>query len=225
MKIQVNGIAKKFVPPNEIILNIFFTQKGKTYQEAVSKGLNNIYAFNSLVLIDNGLDENKLQTKNFSVNESQSFNDVTKNWEKDGYIFNQEAILKIDNDNKLLTKIIKSISMLENSPSLTVSYGLKDDNNKILNLLIKEAYADAVSKANMIAKTTNSHITNTISVELQPINSALRTNFTNSNIEFSKLSDMDTSMITPEDIEVEINLLCIFEAINENLNHLNSSIM
>ena len=137
MKIQVNGIAKKFVPPNEIILNIFFTQKGETYQEAVSKGLNNIYAFNSLVLIDNGLDENKLQTKNFSVNESQSFNDVTKNWEKDGYIFNQEAILKIDNDNKLLTKIIKSISMLENSPSLTVSYGLKDDNNKILNLLIK----------------------------------------------------------------------------------------
>ena len=225
MKIQVNGIAKKFVPPNEIILNIFFTQKGETYQEAVSKGLNNIYAFNSLVLIDNGLDENKLQTKNFSVNESQSFNDVTKNWEKDGYIFNQGAILKIDNDNKLLTKIIKSISMLENSPSLTVSYGLKDDNNKILNLLIKEAYADAVSKANMIAKTTNGHITNTISVELQPINSVLRTNFTNSNIEFSKLSDMDTSMITPEDIEVEINLLCIFEAINENLNHLNNSIM
>ena len=133
MKIQVNGIAKKFVPPNEIILNIFFTQKGETYQEAVSKGLNNIYAFNSLVLIDNGLDENKLQTKNFSVNESQSFNDVTKNWEKDGYIFNQEAILKIDNDNKLLTKIIKSISMLENSPSLTVSYGLKDDNNKIFS--------------------------------------------------------------------------------------------
>ena len=225
MKIQVNGIANRFVPPNEIILNIFFTQKGETYQEAVSKGLNNIYAFNSLVLIDNGLDENKLQTKNFSVNESQSFNDVTKNWEKDGYIFNQEAILKIDNDNKLLTKIIKSISMLENSPSLTVSYGLKDDNNKILNLLIKEAYADAVSKANMIAKTTNSHITNTIRVELQPINSVLRTNITYSNIEFSKLSDMDTSMITPEDIEVEINLLCIFEAINENLNHLNNSIM
>ena len=105
MKIQVNGIAKKFVPPNEIILNIFFTQKGETYQEAVSKGLNNIYAFNSLVLIDNGLDENKLQTKSFSVNENQSFNDNTKNWEKDGYIFNQEAILKIDYDNNLLTKI------------------------------------------------------------------------------------------------------------------------
>ncbi len=181
----------------------------------MSKGLNNIYAFNSLALIDNGLDENKLQTKSFSVNENQSFNDNTKNWEKDGYIFNQEAILKIDYDNNLLTKIIKSISMLENSPNLTISYGLKNDNNKILDLLINDAYADAFNKASIIAKTSNSHIVNTVSVELQPINSILqRTNFNSGGIEISQLSNFDTTVITPEDIEVEINLLCVFEAIN-----------
>ncbi len=181
----------------------------------MSKGLNNIYAFNSLALIDNGLDENKLQTKSFSVNENQSFNDNTKNWEKDGYIFNQEAILKIDYDNNLLTKIIKSISMLENSPNLTISYGLKNDNNKILDLLINDAYIDAFNKASIIAKTSNSHIVNIVSVELQPINSILQiTNFNSGGIEISQLSNFDTTVITPEDIEVEINLLCVFEAIN-----------
>lgn len=213
MKIFVEGSSKEYVTPNEVVMNLFFTSRGLTYEEAVEKGLNNIYTFNSLVLLKNGLKESDLKTMGFSVNEEKVYNEETKRFETKGYIFNQNATLRTDYNNKLVSSIISSVASLDNPPELHFNFGLKK-NDSLDEQLIEEAYEDALKKATTIAQVSNTAIKSITSIELKSNNQSQLSNssFDGSMLKMANNSNINTSHIHPEDIEIERFLACVFEA-------------
>ena len=82
-------------------MQLFFTARGDTYEEAVSNGMQNLYMFQSLVLLENGFREEDLKTSNFSVSEDVFFDEEKKEFVTRGYLFNQSAVLSTDYDNDL----------------------------------------------------------------------------------------------------------------------------
>lgn len=216
MEIFVEGIGRKFVSPDQVVANIFFSTRAKTYKDAIEKGLNNVNTFNNLVLIGSGLEEKDLQTRNFSVNEERMYNEATRKNETVGYIFNQFATLRIDYDNELLSKILQLSSSLENAPEINFQFGLKDE-TKYLKELIEKAYNDARNKAGIMATTAGKKIKDAIMLDLNGasnINYRLsESNFDSSILRTMALNNVDTTSIHPEDIELVTKILSKWDTI------------
>lgn len=216
MEVFVEGIGRKFVSPDQVVVNIFFSTRTKTYKEAVEKGLNNVNTFNNVVLLGSGLEEKELQTRNFSVNEERVYNDTKRKNETVGYIFNQFATLRIDYDNELLSKILQLSSSLESAPEINFQFGLKDE-TKYLNELIDEAYNDAKKKAQIMATAAGKTLKEVITLDLNGasnINYRLSESSFDSNIlRTMSLSNIDTTSIHPEDIELVTRILSKWNAV------------
>lgn len=214
MKIFVDGISRNFVSPNKVVMNLNFRARGATYDEAVSKGINNVSLFNSLVLLPNGLKEEDLKTRNFSVFEDRFFNQATGENEIRGYVFNQNAVLRLDYDNELINSIITSISEAEDAPEVNLSFVFESD-DKNMKPFLEEAYNDAKRKATDIAEIAGKAIKEVVSAELKNTNANLL--FSNSNfggdvLKSVNYNSMNMNYIHPEDIEIQIILSCVFEA-------------
>lgn len=150
MEIHVEGEALEYVSPDQVILNIEFKKKGESYNAVLNEGIESVKTFIEQILIPNSIDKEELKTRSFTIEEDKKYNNKLKKYEKVGFLFNQEAILRFDYDKILLAAIMISLSNLKNPPLCYVEFVLKDKKEVQKNILSK-AYEDAKIKAEAIA--------------------------------------------------------------------------
>ena len=194
-------------------MQLFFTARSDTYEEAVSNGMQNLYMFQSLVLLENGFREEDLKTSNFSVSEDVFFDEEKKEFVTRGYLFNQSAVLSTDYDNDLITRLFQSMSSLKSVPNVNLTFRLIYQDSLLMKEMVNEAYQDALCQANIIAGAAGVKVLGPIHIEQRPSN----VSFSNSNFGIDLLKavsnkSIDMANITPENIEVLESLVCTFEA-------------
>ena len=110
MEIIVAGKCTNSFVPDEVRLNINFFVKGNTYEEVLNKGTLNVQLFIEEVLLKNNFKKDDMKTRSFIIKEEKKYNEITRNYDFDGYSFSQDAILKFDYNSNLMANIIVAIS-------------------------------------------------------------------------------------------------------------------
>ena len=207
MEIFVDGIGKKYVTPDEVIVNLYFKAKGNSREEVIEKGLNNVATFTNVVLCGIKLPNDSLMTRNFSINEDRIYNEETRKYEVSGYVFNQYALLKMDYNDKLLSEFLNLTSSLENTPEINFQFGLKDE-SKCISELIGVAYNDALEKAKVLASVSGKKLKDSVMLELKNNYNMnffrSESNFDSGVLKTMSANNIDTSYINPEDIEISV---------------------
>lgn len=72
MEIIVQGKGTKYIKPNEVILNLTFTNKAKTYDAVLSDGIRSVNYFVEEILLKNGFSKDELKTRSFVINEEKN---------------------------------------------------------------------------------------------------------------------------------------------------------
>ena len=98
MEIIVEGKGVEYFTPDQVVLNIEFHTKGLSYEEALSEGVKNVQNFVSELLLRNGFNNEDMKTRSFVVREDKKYNESTRTYIFDGYLFNQSATIKFDYD-------------------------------------------------------------------------------------------------------------------------------
>ena len=205
MEIHVEGEALEYVSPDQVILNIEFKKKGESYNAVLNEGIESVKTFIEQILIPNSIDKEELKTRSFTIEEDKKYNNKLKKYEKVGFLFNQEAVLRFDYDKILLAAIMISLSNLKNPPLCYVEFGLKDKKEVQKNILSK-AYEDAKIKAEAIAIASKKKLKDCIKTEfLKKSNSEFISNFAieegiiTSSLEVQTKNIVNT--LIPEDIK------------------------
>ena len=216
MEIHVEGEALEYVSPDQVILNIEFKKKGESYNAVLNEGIESVKTFIEQILIPNSIDKEELKTRNFTIEEDKKYNNKLKKYEKVGFLFNQEAVLRFDYDKILLAAIMISLSNLKNPPLCYVEFGLKDKKEVQKNILFK-AYEDAKIKPEAIAIASKKKLKDCIKTEIfKKSNSKFISNFAieegifNSSLEVQTKNIINT--LIPEDIKLSEKLYCLWIA-------------
>ena len=214
MEIHVEGEALEYVSPDQVILNIEFKKKGESYNAVLNEGIESVKTFIEQILIPNSIDKEELKTRNFTIEEDKKYNNKLKKYEKVGFLFNQEAVLRFDYDKILLAAIMISLSNLKNPPLCYVEFRLKDKKEVQKNILSK-AYEDAKIKAEAIAIASKKKLKDCIKTEfLKKSNSEFISNFAieegiiTSSLEVQTKNIVNT--LIPEDIKLSEKLYCLW---------------
>lgn len=217
MEIIVEGTGIKHFTPNEVIMNLNFITKGKSYEEVLELGSKNVEIFIRDLLIRNNFTETDLKTRSFIIREETKYNEQTRKYEFDGYSFNQNATLKFDYDKIKMSKIMEEISKLSNPPKYQVNFGLKNEKES-RRLILNEAYKDAENQALSIAIAAGLELKKCIKVDFKPFTTSYvsQTRFGTEMMYAKKAnvsaSEVITKTFTPEDIELTETLYCLWLA-------------
>ena len=214
MEIYVEGEALEYVSPDQVILNIEFKKKGESYNAVLNEGIESVKTFIEQILIPNSIDKEELKTRSFTIEEDKKYNNKLKKYEKVGFLFNQEAVLRFDYDKILLAAIMISLSNLKNPPLCYVEFGLKDKKEVQKNILSR-AYEDAKIKAEAIAIASKKKLKDCIKTEfLKKSNSEFISNFSIEEGIFNSPLEVQTKNIVntliPEDIKLSEKLYCLW---------------
>ena len=214
MEIHVEGEALEYVSPDQVILNIEFKKKGESYNAVLTEGIESVKTFIEQILIPNSIDKEDLKIRNFTREEDKKYNNELKKYEKVGFLFNQEAVLRFDYDKILLASIMISLSNLKNPPLCYVEFGLKDKKEVQKNILSK-AYEDDKIKAEAIAIASKKKLKDCIKTEfLKKSNSEFISNFSIEEGIFNSPLEVQTKNIVntliPEDIKLSEKLYCLW---------------
>lgn len=218
MEIITQGKGTDFFTPDQIILNINFNLKGKTYEEVLFEGTKTINDFVNELLLKKGFNKEDMKTRNFVIREETKYNEITRNYEPDGYSFSQNAILKFDYDKERLANMIEDISKLSNPPMSRINFGVKDEKDCRRKILAK-AYKDAEEQAKAIAKAAGVTLSRCVKVDFKPFTEMYISNtsfdgdmmYRSEKTSFSAASAI-TNTFTPEDIELTETLYCLWLA-------------
>ena len=214
MEIHVEGEALEYVSPDQVILNIEFKKKGESYNAVLNEGIESVKTFIEQILIPNSIDKEELKTRSFTIEEDKKYNNKLKKYEKVGFLFNQEAVLRFDYDKILLATIMISLSNLKNPPLCYVEFGLKNKKEVQKNILSK-AYEDAKIKAEAIAIASKKKLKDCIKTEfLKKSNSEFISNFAIEEGIITSPLEVQTKNIVntliPEDIKLSEKLYCLW---------------
>ena len=217
MDIYVNATGKKYYKPNQITLNFDFNCKNNDYETALSFGVENVTNY-VLFLEKQGFKKEDIKTLSFRVTESKIYNEVTRKYEKDGYLFQQRANLTFDYNMEKLSKLMEETSKQKNPPVYYINFNLKDDKTADEEILAI-AYNEAEFQAQAIAKASGKQLKECVKVSFEP--------FENVHISptvyeregcFAKAaaigstSEQIQQTFVPEDILVSKKIYCLFVA-------------
>lgn len=217
MDIIVQGRGVENVAPNEVILNINFFVKGSTYEEVLKGGVASVQRFVDDILIPNNLEKENMKTRNFVIREETKYNEITRNYDKNGFSYNQMAILKFDFNKEFLAKIMVSLSKLSNPPLCRIEFGVKDE-KECKKMVLAKAYEDAKTQAEAIATAAGKELKCCAKVDFKPFTTEYL-----SNARFDKQmayaervgtgsAQTIVNIFTPEDIEISETLYCLWVA-------------
>ncbi len=217
MEIIVQGKGVKYISPDEVVMLISFTTKGYTYEEVLNLGIKNVLTFVDNILIPNGFSKEDMKTRNFVIREETKFNNITKNYDFDGYSFNQYAMIKYDYDIDKMAKMMEEISKMENPPKCQVNFGVKDE-KECKRLVLAVAYQDALEQAQAIAEAAGKTLKQCVKVDFKPFTTeyASQTSLS-SDVMYNKAiregaAPIIVNTFTPEDIELSETLYCLWIA-------------
>lgn len=217
MDIIVQGRGVENVAPNEVILNINFFVKGSTYEEVLKGGVASVQRFVDDILIPNNLEKENMKTRNFVIREETKYNEITRNYDKNGFSYNQMAILKFDFNKEFLAKIMVSLSKLSNPPLCRVEFGVKDEKECKKKVLAK-AYEDAKTQAEAIAIAAGKELKCCAKVDFKPFTTEYLSNTRfDEKMAYAERAGTGSAqtivnIFTPEDIEISETLYCLWIA-------------
>ena len=217
MEIIVKGTGTEYFVPNEVILNINFITKGLTYEEVLRKGPEDVQNFVNELLLKNGFQKEDMKTRSYVIREENKYNETTRNYDPDGYSFNQKATLKFDYNKELLAKIMVDLSELDSDLTCQINFGVKNEREckrKILSI----AYKDAEAQALAIAEASGKTLKCCQKVDFEPFTTTYVSDAkfnSNSGVADYALRDSIKNIIntfTPEDIKLSETLYCLWIA-------------
>lgn len=215
MEITTIGRGKGKYVPDEVQINLVFQSRSIDYQTALTEGNKGIDEFVNEVLVKLGFNKNDLKIRNLIVREERKYNNQTGNNELVGYLFESDALLEFPYDKALITLFLNSISKLTNPPHFTLNFGLKNEEQH-KNELLQKAYQDALNKAEVIAKSANKKVKESLKVSFEPLNQPFSSlsSFDSRNILYTNETSIDNfvNYLNPVDIEVEEILYALFLA-------------
>lgn len=217
MEIYVSGTGKKYYKPNQITLNFDFNYKHKDYEFALSCGVENVS--NYVLFLENlGFEKEDIKTLSFRVSENRVYNESTRKYEKDGYMFQQKARLSFDYDMKKLSTLMEQTSKQPSPPTYHIEFNLKDD-KKAEEEILALAYAEAEFQANAIAKASGKQIKECMKVSFQPFdNLHVSPTVYEGERSLMKASAIGSTreqiqqIFVPEDVLIEKEIYCLFIA-------------
>ena len=215
MEITTIGRGKGKYVPDEVQINLVFQSRSIDYQTALTEGNKGIDEFVNEVLVKLGFNKNDLKIRNLIVREERKYNNQTGNNELVGYLFESDALLEFPYDKALITLFLNSISKLTNPPHFTLNFGLKNEEQH-KNELLQKAYQDALNKAEVIAKSANKKVKESLKVSFEPLNQPFSSlsSFDSRNILYTNETNINNfvNYLNPVDIEVEEILYALFLA-------------
>ena len=215
MDIIVQGIGEKNFKPNVIKLSFEFRTKESNYEKALEEGIKSVEKYFNL-LTSMGFDTKEVKTKSFRVYENTKYNESTRKYDPDGYMFNQSAVLSFDYDIKKMSVLMEETSKQECPPTYRISFEVKDD-KAVEEEIIALAYKEAEFQANAIAKASGKTVKGCVKVSFDPFdgNYVSNTRYDMSERCFAKASCASEAIQTvfvPEDVTVSKELYCQFVA-------------
>ncbi len=217
MEIIVQGKGVEYFAPDEVVLNINFNTTGLTYEEVLSEGTRNVQHFVNELLLKNGFQKEDMKTRSFVIHEKTKYNNITGNYDHDGYSFNQMAKLRFDYDKELMAKMMVAISRLENAPMCQIKFEVKDEKECKRKILAK-AYKDAEVQALAIAEASGKTLKYCQKVDFKPFTTEYASNASlGSDMMYAEKAVMGAAQtivntFTPEDIELSETLYCLWIA-------------
>ncbi len=207
MEIVVEGTGKQFITPDLIALHLNFVMNGDSYEEVLEKGIENVQHFIDL-LVQTHFNKDDMKTRSFVIREENKYNEATRTYEKDGFSFNQQAILMFDYNKDIMANLMVHLSKMENAPMCQLSFGVKDEKNIRRNIL-KDAYKEAEEQALAIALAAGKTLKVCEKVDFKPfttpyVSSSVLdgTMMRQSEVCYSGAVEKITNVFTPEDIEL-----------------------
>ena len=217
MEIRVQGTGKGTFVPDEVNFTIHFKTKGNSYDEVLQEGIYHVERFIEEVLYQNHLKKEDMKTRNFVIKEEQKYNEETRQYEKDGYSFNQIASLVLDYNKEMMMHLLISISKLENPPMCNIHFSIKDKESCRRDLIVK-AYQDALKQAMDIAFASSKTLKSCQKVDFTPFTTDYSSptmlasdNMYRKNANYDMIQAMENTF-TPEDIVLTENLYCLWIA-------------
>lgn len=217
MEIIVQGKGVKYVSPDEVVITMSFTTKGYSYEDVLNSGTKNVKSFVDNILIPNGFSKEDMKTRNFVIKSETKFNNITQNYDSDGYSFNQYTMVKYDYDIEKMAKMMEEISKMENPPKCQVNFGVKDE-KACKRSILAVAYKDAEEQAKAIAEAAGKTLKQCVKVDFKPFTTEYisQTEFA-SDVMYEKAmkvgaAPMILKTFTPEDIELSETLYCLWIA-------------
>ncbi len=217
MEINVQGRGNEYFTPNEVILNIEFKEKGKTYDEVLIKGMMQVQNFVNELLIKNGFNQEDMKTRNILIEEDQKYDKETHQYIFKGYIFKQNANIKFAYAKELMAVIIEDLAKIDNPPVCRFNFGIKDEKECQKRILTK-AYQDAELQAQAIAEASGKVLKQCLKADYKPFttnyisHSQLQSEEMYSSASRLGIASKVVNTFTPEDIELSETLDCLWIA-------------
>lgn len=222
MDIIVEGVGKKYYKPDEVKINLEFYTKANTYESALEEGTRDVQIFMNDVLGTMNFEKKDLKTRSFRVCEEKKYDYENKIEVKIGFAYTQNATLKFDYDIDFIAEFMDNVSKLLNPPKYTIGFDIKDM-TKIKKEVIAEAYNTAKEKAEAIANAAGKTLEECIKIDFKPFdervysaskigNSMFEAERTGYSFGMKKMSAQETitNIFTPEDVEVQETLYCLW---------------
>ncbi len=215
MEISVKGIGTKTLKPNQVTLNFVFKIKNKSYNSALESGTFIIKDYIALLEKLN-FKKDSLKTQSFNVSENQIYDEKTHKYIKDGFWnFTQNSSLQFNYDLDKLAKLMQETSKINNPPSYTINFTMKND-KKIREELLDLAFKDAEFQAEAIAKSNKKELKECVKVSFEPFDLNFHSSTEAQNIAICKmnasedLSKTITNIFVPKDIEISTSIYCLW---------------
>lgn len=217
MEILVKGYGEKAFKPDQIEMVFDFRVKAKDYDGALNKGVKNVEEYLKL-LGTLGFDKNDVKTRNLRVSEDKVYNEMTRTYEKVGFVYSQNASLKFDYDMEKLATVMDKTTKLTTPPSYQIHFNVKE-NRAAEEEVIGLAYLDASFQAQSIAKAAGKTLKDCVKVSFRPFEEFLTSPTRYGGLETEKMSKASASAVetiqtifVPEDVVASKDIYTIWIA-------------
>ena len=161
-----------------------------------------------------------MKTNSFVVSEEKKYDYKEEKEIKLGFAYRQSASVKFDYSIDKIGQFMEKLKKISNSPKCKIRFTIKDM-EKVKNEMLADAYMNAKGKAEVIAKAANKSLKDCIKTDFRPFENSIfsKTNLDanvllaeNAHFKVAKASidEMISETFTPEDIEVEENIYCLW---------------
>lgn len=219
MEIDVTGYGEKKFAPDTVCMTLTFQSREKTYEKAFEKGSEAVSEFIEKVMYQMGMEKEELISSYLNVSLQKVYNEETRRYEDDGYLYEQSADLEFALDMKKVAEIIDLMKGLKLPPEYNVQFSLKNE-RAAQNEVISIAMQDALLKAGIIAESAGLSLGKCRRADLNHTGNRMRSNSVfdvtaeeavMGSMRMNKAVMMD-EIYTPREVTVSQTVYCIYEA-------------
>ena len=217
MDIVVEGRGEKSYKPNQIDVTFDFRVCARTYEQALENSSKSVVEYIS-ELEKLGFAKDDIKTRNMRVSENSVYDEKTRSYKKDGFVYSQNASLKFDYDTSKLAALAEITSKVNNAPRYNARFTIKQD-KLVEEEVLALAYKDAEFQAEALAKASGKKLKECLKVSFQPFDQALVSSSRYDGVYESEMCKASSSardniqnILVPEDVEVGTSVYCLWLA-------------